>query len=460
MTSPESRQNLAAIILAAGKGTRMKSQLPKVLQPVGGRPMLHHALSLVGRMSVEKCAAVVGADSERVEAAARAFRPDIQLAVQDPPLGTAHAVLAAKDQMQDFRGEVIILYADTPLIQPHTLQRMSEARRAGADIVVLGFEAEDPGRYGRLIVDNEGTLTAIVEAKEATPEQLAVRLCNSGVILADTQVLFDLLSKVSNDNAKGEYYLTDIVAIGRSEERNAVVVVCEEDEVLGVDSKVGLAKAERIFQDRRRRDAMEAGATLLDPSTVYFSYDTEIGSDVAIGQNVVFGPGAVIGNHVTIHPFSHIEGAHVSDHASIGPFARLRPGARIGDKAKVGNFVEIKKAVVEEGAKINHLTYIGDAFIGASANIGAGTITCNYDGYDKYETRIGRGAFIGSNSSLVAPVSIADGAYIGSGSVITKDVEQDALAFERNQQAKREGWAARFRDRKERQKAKKDSSSN
>ena len=449
MASSVGQGDIAVIILAAGQGTRMKSALPKVLHKVGGLPMLHHTLNLAAALNAQKVCVVVGPTGDAIAASARAHTPDIDVAIQSEPLGTAHAVLAARDTIDGFSGDVLVLYADTPLIRPETAARLVDARRKGADVAVLGFTAPLPNAYGRLMVADDGTLDEIVEAKDATEDQLKVDLCNSGLMAVNGEKFLPYLDAVGNANAKGEYYLTDVVAIARQEGGKSVAIACDEREVLGVNSRLELAHAERIFQDNKRNQAMADGATLLDPDTVYFSFDTKLGRDVVVGQNVVFGPGVTIADNVTIQPFCHFENAKVASGATLGPYARLRPGADIGESAHIGNFVEIKKAVVEQGAKVNHLTYIGDAFIGAGANIGAGTITCNYDGFDKHQTHIGRGVFIGSNNSLVAPVTIADGAYTGSGSVISKDVSADALALERTEQTERPGWAKNFRDKKQ-----------
>ena len=449
MKETPSQSEIAVVILAAGQGTRMKSALPKVLHSVGGRSMLHHVMSLSSGLAPSRMVVVVGTKSELVADAANAFDSGVQIVLQDPPLGTAHAVSASLECLQNFRGDVIVLYADTPLIKEATLQRLLAERRRGHAVVVLGFEAEDPGAYGRLIADESDALLRIVEAKDASADELKTQFCNSGVMAIDGDLLGELLNAVGNDNAKGEYYLTDIVEIARAQDMTCGVVRCDETEVLGVNSRVELAEAEALFQQRRRKQMMEQGVTLADPDTVYFSFDTQIGEDVSVGQNVVFGPGVTIESGVQIKPFCHLENAHVKAEATIGPYARLRPGAEIGAQAHIGNFVEIKKSRVEDGAKVNHLTYIGDAVIGAKANIGAGTITCNYDGFDKHVTHIGKGAFIGSNNSLVAPVTIGDGAYTGSGSVITKDVAGDALAIERAPQKELAGWAVKFRRKKQ-----------
>ena len=431
----------AAIILAAGKSTRMKSSRSKVLHPVGGRTMLAWSADLARTVGATKIVCVVGEANTDVRAEAEALGLDI--AVQEPQLGTAHAVLAAKEALADFHGDVAVLYADTPLIETPTAEQVFDSLSQGSDVTVLGFEPEEPGAYGRLITKGN-ELLAIVEAKEATPEQLAVRLCNSGVMAASRVDMFAALDKVDNKNAKGEYYLTDIVEILRDMGKTARAVSASETEVMGVNSRPDLALAEAAFQNRMRERAMEAGVTLRDPATTYFSYDTQIENDADIGANVVFGPGVTVAKDAVIHPFCHLEGAIIGQGALIGPFARLRPGTEMAAGSKAGNFVETKKAKVGKGSKINHLSYIGDAEVGEGANIGAGTITCNYDGYFKHKTIIGDGAFIGTNSSLVAPVTIGAGAYLGSGGVVTKDVPADALAVARAEQVNKEGWAARY----------------
>lgn len=442
--------DIAAIILAAGKGTRMKSRLHKVLHPVAGRAMLDHVLAAVAPLAPARQVVIVGSERDQVEAA---LEGRAEIAVQDPQLGTGHAVRQAETALAGFAGDVLILYGDVPLTSSETLGRMIAARRKpGPDgrppaLVVLGFRPADTLAYGRLKLAADGSLEAIIEHKDASAAERQIPLCNSGIMAVDGALLFDLLRAVGNDNAKGEYYLTDIVAIARARGLAATVIETHEDEVVGVNSRVELAAVEAIFQRAARTRAMLEGATLIAPETVFFSHDTVIGRDVVIEPNVVFGPGVTIGDAVIIHAFSHLEGARVAANAQIGPYARLRPGTELQEGAKVGNFVEIKKAVLEEGAKVNHLTYIGDARVGARANVGAGTITCNYDGFTKARTDIGAGAFIGSNSSLVAPVKIGDGAIIGAGSVVTRDVSADALAVVRPDQREISGWAAKFRAR-------------
>lgn len=436
---------LAAVILAAGHGVRMKSSTPKVLHEVGGRSMLAHVMAAAGELSPSRMAVVVGDHAPGVGEAARAERGDVAIAVQAPPRGTGDAVMKAGPALEGFAGVVLVLYADTPLVEAATLKSLAEKIDGGVAVSILGMTPIDPGAYGRLKLGADGSLEAIIEAKDASPEELDIDFVNSGVMAIDSDFLARALPRLNNDNAKGEYYLTDIVAIARGEGLSCAVVEADEDEVVGVNSRVELAVAEEIFQDRRRLQVMEAGVTLIDPSTVYFSYDTEIANDVIIEPNVFFGKGVKIASGATIKAYSHLEGARVGEGASVGPFARLRPGAKLARDSKVGNFVEVKNAELGAGAKVSHLTYIGDASVGAEANIGAGTITCNYDGFSKHKTEIGEGAFIGSNSALVAPVKIGKGAYVGSGSVITKDVEDDALAVARGRQSEIKGWAAKFR---------------
>lgn len=435
----------AAVILAAGHGTRMKSALPKVMHEIGGRAMIAHVIDGANGLSPDVMTVVIGDHAPEVGAFAKSVDSKISVAVQTPPQGTAHAVLQAMPSLESFSGAVIVLYADTPLVTPDTLRALASKITEGAAVAVLGFTPDEPGAYGRLKRDEAGALAAIVEAKDASPQELEIRVCNSGVMAIESDFLKARLKDIDNNNAKSEFYLTDIVALARADGKTCAIIEADAEEVLGVNSRVELAEAEAVFQNRMRKTAMEDGATLYDPASVYFSHDTQIGKDVAIGQNVVFGPGVSIADNVEIKAFSHLEGANVASGAVVGPFARLRPGADLGQGSKVGNFVEVKKAQLGKGAKVNHLSYIGDAEVGAGANIGAGTITCNYDGYGKYKTVIGDNAFVGSNSSLVAPVTIGDGAYVGSGSVITKDVAPDDLAVARGRQAVIKGWAARFR---------------
>ncbi|MFN4090246.1 MAG: bifunctional UDP-N-acetylglucosamine diphosphorylase/glucosamine-1-phosphate N-acetyltransferase GlmU [Alphaproteobacteria bacterium] len=438
---------VAAVVLAAGKGTRMKSALPKVLHPLAGRPMILHLLATVRAIGVEKVVVVVGPDGGLVSDAVA----PASIAVQDEALGTGHAVRSAREALAGFEGDVLVLYGDTPLITDETLKRMLAKRRAAPHpvIVVLGMRPAGANEYGRLVTDGDGGLDAIVEWRDATPQQRALPVCNSGVMAIDGRVLFGLLDRIGNANAKGEYYLTDIVALARADGLACAVVEGDEAELLGVNSRLELAQAEAIVQRRLREAAMRDGATLTAPETVFLSSDTKIGRDVTIGPNVVFGPGVTLDDEVEVRAFSHLEGAHVARGAVVGPFARLRPGTTIGENAHIGNFVEVKKTVVEDGAKINHLTYIGDARVGAGANVGAGTITCNYDGFEKNFTDIGAGAFIGSNSALVAPVTIGAGAIIGAGSTVTRDVPPDGMSIERGEEKIVEGGARKFRARRQ-----------
>ena len=438
---------IAVVILAAGKGTRMKSDLHKVLHPIAGRPMLLHLVASAAALHPAKTVVVTGAGREQVEAAVTPH--GISTALQAEQLGTGHAVAQAREALAGFEGDVLILYGDVPLVTAATMQRMID-RLHGHDApaaVVLGFRPTDPGAYGRVIANAEGRIDRMVEYKDASVEERAETLCNSGLMAVHSNDLFALLDRVGNDNAAGEYYLPDIVMLAASDGRSSAVIETGADEVAGVNSRGELASVEGAWQAARRAQAMADGVTLIAPETVWFAHDTVLGRDVVIEPNVVFGPGARIEDGATIHAFSHVEGATVGKGANVGPFARLRPGAELHADAKVGNFVEIKKAIIGEGAKVSHLTYIGDADIGAGANIGAGTITCNYDGYFKYRTVVGEGAFIGSNSALVAPVKVGAGAIVAAGSVLTDDVEADALALVRPPQIAKPGWARRFRDR-------------
>ena len=443
MTHMQTR-SFAALILAAGKGTRMKSDLHKVLHPIGGRPMLGHLIDTVDRLGAARKLVVTGAGREQVEAFVAPLGADV--VTQEPQLGTAHAVQQGEFALRGFEGDILILYGDVPLVPAERMRQMLD-RLAGDDpaAVVLGFRPADPLAYGRILARGDGTIDDMIEYKDATTEQRAIDLCNSGLMAVKARDLWRLLDQVGNDNAAGEYYLPDIVRIAHAEGRRSIVIEAEPWEVAGVNSRAELASVEAEWQRRRRLAAMDAGATLIAPETVWFSHDTVIGRDVVIEPHVFFGPNTRIADGVTIHGFSHIEGAAVQAGAEIGPYARLRPGADIGEGAKIGNFVEIKNGRFGKGAKANHLSYIGDADVGAKANIGAGTITCNYDGFLKYRTVIGDGAFIGSNSALVAPVTIGDGAIVGAGSVITRDVDADALGVARGRQETSPGWAARFR---------------
>ncbi|WP_445810004.1 bifunctional UDP-N-acetylglucosamine diphosphorylase/glucosamine-1-phosphate N-acetyltransferase GlmU [Yoonia sp.] len=442
----------AVIILGAGLGTRMNSDLPKVLHPIAGAPMLVHAMQAAMVLDPLRCVVVAGYEAAQVQKAALAHDPDVTVVVQAEQLGTGHAVAQAQAALADFVGDALVLYGDTPFIRPDTLEAMIEARQTH-DIVVLGFEAEEPARYGRLILKG-GQLDRIVEYKDATDDERAVTLCNSGVIAADAATLFDLVAAIGNDNAAGEYYLTDIIAIARARGLTATVVECAEAETLGINSRFELAQAEALFQNAARMTALDDGVTLIAPETVYFAYDTVIGRDAVIEPNVVFGPGVTVESGATIRAFSHLEGCHVSRGAIVGPYARLRPGAELAENTRVGNFVEVKNAVIAEGAKVNHLSYIGDADIGPRSNIGAGTITCNYDGVSKHHTTIGADVFIGSNTMLVAPVSVGDAAMTASGSVITRDVPAGDLAVARARQDNKAGFALRLFDKLRAQKAK------
>ncbi|WP_424939621.1 bifunctional UDP-N-acetylglucosamine diphosphorylase/glucosamine-1-phosphate N-acetyltransferase GlmU [Aliiroseovarius sp. S253] len=420
----------ALIVLAAGKGTRMNSDLPKVMHEVAGAPLFAHALASGAALQPERAVLVVGHGAEMVGKAAADLDPDITIAVQEEQLGTGHAVAQARPALDGFDGDAIVLYGDTPFIRTETLEAMAAERASGADVVVLGFKAADPGRYGRLIVKDDA-LERIVEFKDASDEERAVTLCNSGVVAAKAQVLFDLIDGVGNDNASGEYYLTDIVEVARSNGLTARVVTCDEAETLGINSRAELAAAEEVFQATARNEALENGVTLVAADTVYFSHDTVIGRDTVVEPNVVFGPGVTVESETRIRAFSHLEGCHVSRGGVVGPYARLRPGAELAEHAKIGNFVEIKNAQIEEGAKVNHLSYVGDARVGEGANIGAGTITCNYDGVSKHHTDIGARSFIGSNTCLVAPVSVGDEAMTATGTVVTKNVPAGAMAVGR-----------------------------
>jgi bifunctional UDP-N-acetylglucosamine pyrophosphorylase/glucosamine-1-phosphate N-acetyltransferase len=436
---PHPAQRRAAIILAAGQGTRMKSPLPKVLHPVGGRAMLDHAIDAAEALGCERIVVVVGAHSPEVRAHVEKRLGEDAVAVQDPPLGTGHAVRAAEAVLGDFVGQVVITYGDVPLL---TAADIEPVFAAPDGVTVIGFEARDPGAYGRLVMDGD-QLAAITEAREASPEVLALTACNSGVMAAPVGLLFDLLREVRNDNANGEFYLTDVIELARRRGESTRAVFAAEGAVMGVNAQSELAVAEALFQQVRREDFLAAGVTMPAPETVHFSYDTEVGGGATIEPYVVFGPGAKIASGARIRAFSHVEGATVAAGAEVGPYARLRPGADLGEGAKVGNFVEVKNVRMDKGAKANHLAYLGDGEVGAKANIGAGTIFCNYDGFFKHRTTVGEGAFVGSNSSLVAPVSIGAGAMVGSGSVVTKDVGPGDLALARGQQTAKAGWAAR-----------------
>ncbi|MBL4917150.1 bifunctional UDP-N-acetylglucosamine diphosphorylase/glucosamine-1-phosphate N-acetyltransferase GlmU [Szabonella alba] len=436
---------VSLIVLAAGQGTRMNSDLPKVLHRLGAAPVLHHALAAGRALEPERVVVVTGHGGAEVAASARAFDDRVAIVEQPERLGTGHAVAQAMPLLEGVAGDAIVLYADTPFVCAETLQAMLAARRSHA-VVVLGFEAADPGRYGRLVTTGE-RLDRIVEWKDATDEERAITLCNSGVICADSALMRDLVAQIGNDNAAGEYYLTDIVELARQAGHSAGVVLCDEAETLGINTRAELARAETAFQRRMRAEALEEGVTLIAPETVFFALDTYIGRDAVVGPNVVFGPGVTIESGAEIRAFCHLEGCHISRGATVGPFARLRPGAELAEDVHVGNFVEIKNAVLDEGVKVGHLTYLGDAHIGEGTNIGAGTVTCNYDGVLKHRTEIGPRAFIGSNTMLVAPVRVGRDAMTASGSVITQDVPAEALAIARARQVTKPGLAARLMDR-------------
>lgn len=436
--------SVSLIVLAAGKGTRMNSDLPKVLHRLGSAPLLHHALQAGQTLDPEQIVIVAGHGAAEVEKAARAFDDSVEVVFQAEQLGTGNAVAQAAAVMAGTAGNAIVLYGDTPFVRSETLQAMLDARSQHA-VVVLGFEAADPGRYGRLITSGDA-LERIVEFKDANEAERAVTLCNSGVICAEASVLFDLVAQVGNANASGEYYLTDIIEIARKQGLSAGVVRCDEAETLGINTRAELSLAEAAFQARMRAEAMDNGVTLTDPATTYFALDTVIGRDTTIGPNVVFGPRVTIESEAEIKAFCHLEGCHVSRGASVGPFARLRPGAELAEDVHVGNFVEIKNAVLDEGVKVGHLTYLGDAHVGEHTNIGAGTITCNYDGVNKHHTEIGPRVFIGSNTMLVAPVTVGRDAMTGSGSVITSDVPAEAVALGRARQVNKAGLAVKLFD--------------
>jgi bifunctional UDP-N-acetylglucosamine pyrophosphorylase/glucosamine-1-phosphate N-acetyltransferase len=446
--------SIALILLAAGQGTRMNSELPKVLHEIGSAPLVAHAIRSGWALSPERVVVVAGHGGEAVAKSARAWDETAEVVIQEEQKGTAHAVAQARPALQGFAGDAVVLYGDTPFIKAETLQAMAEAR-ARHDVVLLGFEAADPGRYGRLVMKGD-ELIRIVEWKDAGEHERAIGLCNSGVVMADAGLLMDLVAEVGNDNASGEFYLTDIVALARARGLSAGVVTCDEAETLGINTRAELQAAEAAFQARARAEALETGVALPAPETVFFALDTVIGRDALIEPNVVFGPGVTVESGARIRAFSHLEGAHVSRGAIVGPFARLRPGAELAEDVHVGNFVEIKNATLAEGAKANHLSYIGDASVGERANIGAGTITCNYDGVLKHRTEIGARAFIGSDTMLVAPVRVGDDAMTGSGSVITKDVPDGALGLGRARQANSAGFSLRFKERLKAAKAKKD----
>ena len=444
----------ALIILAAGKGTRMQSDLPKVLHPIAGTPMLHHVLATGAALDPTHSVVITGHEADQVEAELASWDETILCARQVEQLGTGHAVAQARDALQGFDGLALVLFGDTPFISQHTLQAMTKAAQIH-DVVMLGFEPDNPGRYGRMVMKGD-SLERIVEFKDASDEEKRITLCNGGVTACKAQLLFDLIDATNNDNASGDYYLTDIVAEARARGLSATAVTCAEAETIGINTRAQLAQADGYFQNTARVAALDNGVTLMAPETVYFAQDTIIGRDTVIEPNVVFGPGVTIESGAHIRAFSHLEGCHVSRGAIVGPYARLRPGAELAEDVRVGNFVEIKQAEIAQGAKVNHLSYVGDAAVGSRANIGAGTITCNYDGVMKHHTNIGADAFIGSNTMLVAPVSVGNGALTGSGSVITEDVPDDAVAIARAPQKNRPGMAAKLFSKLRAQKAQKD----
>jgi bifunctional UDP-N-acetylglucosamine pyrophosphorylase/glucosamine-1-phosphate N-acetyltransferase len=435
------------IVLAAGEGTRMRSALPKVLHPLAGQSLLAHVLAAAPKGAGTAIAVVVGPGHAAVAEETKKIRQEAAIYIQRERLGTAHAVLAAREAIARGADDLLVVFGDTPLISAATFARLRAPLQNGAALAVLGFHAADPTGYGRLIVE-DGQLVDIREHADATPVQRTIKLCNAGIMAFDGRRALEIIEKIGNANSKREYYLVDAVAIVRNMGLEAVVIETSEDEVRGINTKAQLAEAEGVMQARLRKAALDAGVTLIAPETVYLATDTTFGRDVTIEPFVVIGPGVSIADGAVIHSFSHIVQASIGKNASVGPYARLRPGTSLGDGARIGNFVETKAATLEAGVKVNHLSYIGDAHVGANTNIGAGTITCNYDGFGKHKTEIGNGAFVGTNSSLVAPVRIGNGAYIGSGSVITKDVPDDALAVERNQQVNREGGAKRYREMK------------
>jgi bifunctional UDP-N-acetylglucosamine pyrophosphorylase / glucosamine-1-phosphate N-acetyltransferase len=436
--------NIALLILAAGKGTRMLSDLPKVLHAIAHTPMLAHAMRTGAALDPQRVVIVAGIGADAVATAAQEVDETAEVVLQAEQHGTAHAVAAARDTLAGFEGDVFVLFGDTPFLQPETLNRM-RAARVENDLVILGFHAADPARYGRLVMQGD-RLERIVEFKDASPEQRELDFCNSGLMACDAATLFELVAEITNDNAAGEYYLTDVVELARARGLRVTAVACDEGETLGINSRADLAAAEMVFQTRARNALLANGVSLMAPETVFVAFDTVIGRDAVVEPNVVFGPGVTVESGAHIRAFSHLEGCHVSRGAIVGPFARLRPGAELAEDARVGNFVEIKNAAIAQGAKINHLSYVGDASVGAGANIGAGTITCNYDGVMKHHTEIGAGAFIGSNTMLIAPVKIGTGALTASGSVITKDVADNALAMSRAPQVTKMGRARKLFD--------------
>lgn len=436
---------IAIIVLAAGLGTRMRSELPKVMHKAAGRSLLGHVLIAARDLEPAECVVVCGPGKEDLSEEAKRYVPGAEMVTQMERRGTGHAVSMAEGKLKGFKGTILVLYGDVPLIEAATLRGLVDQVNGAQPLAILGFEPDSPKGYGRLLRGADGSVTAIREELDASPEERLITLCNSGILAVDASLLWQLLAAVKPNNAKGEIYLTDIVELCVATGKRVGLSVCPEQEVQGVNTRAQLARIESILQTRYRAAALDGGATLIAPDTVFLSADTKIGRDVVIEPNVVFGPGVTVGNNVQILAFSHFEGASIEDGARVGPFARLRPGAEIGENVHIGNFVEVKKSKVDKGAKANHLTYIGDAHVGAGTNVGAGTITANYDGFDKYRTEIGAGVFIGSNAVLVAPVTIGDGATIGAGSVITSEVEPDALVLSRPPVKTLAGWSARFR---------------
>jgi bifunctional UDP-N-acetylglucosamine pyrophosphorylase/glucosamine-1-phosphate N-acetyltransferase len=446
-------KKIACIILAAGKGTRMKSALPKPLHPVAGVPMVQHVIAAAEGLSPERIVVVIGPDMPEMTAAVHPH----QTAIQPAPNGTGGAALAARDALKDFDGDILVVFGDSPLITTAALQRIIDIRRQfpAVGLTFSGMRPADPGRYGRMVLDDDGTLKKIVEFKDANTEEKAITLCNGGIVAADGAKLFGWLAQIGNDNAQGEYYLTDLPPIARKDNRQTLVVEIDAEELAGANTRVELAALEAAMQQRLREKHMLNGATLIDPASVFFCADTVIGQDVVIEPNVFFGPGVSVADNVTIHAYSHIAGAHIGHSAEIGPFARLRKGTQLHEKTVIGNFVEIKNTTLRSGAKAKHLTYLGDADVGEKSNIGAGSITCNYDGFMKYKTVIGKEAFVGSNTILLPPVTIGNGAYTGAGSIIGKDVPDNALGITRAPQINKDGWAPEFRQKKMKEKAKK-----
>lgn len=436
---------LALVVLAAGQGTRMNSDLPKVLHEVGNLPLFAHALALGTKLEAERSVLVLGHGADSVRSKLQDLGEDAEIVIQSEQRGTGHAVGCAKDALVGFDGDVLVLFGDTPFIRPETIAAMQTAR-SNADIVVLGFQAADPARYGRFVTNGEH-LEKIVEFKDANPEERAITLCNSGVLLANARILFDLIDRLDDNNASGELYLTDVVSLARKKGLSAGYVECHENETLGINSRQDLANAEEVFQNAKRTEMLKNGVTLLDPNSTFFSYDTYLGRDALVEQNVIFGPGVSVETGARIRAFSHLEGAHVGSGAIVGPYARLRPGTELSNKVRIGNFVETKNARIGEGSKVNHLSYIGDTEMGDDVNVGAGTVTCNYDGTFKHQTKIGDRVFIGSDTMLIAPVTLGNDSMTASGSVITHDVPDSALAIARQRQENKSGLAAKIRER-------------